>query len=309
MGLSRTLLRGSSAKITYNGGTFYARDDFFTPMEPQWGEIPSSLHGLVDHAAIDNLFKINLRLWGAWENLTTLFPSAIIGADAVGGRLSGGSVTDLPLVVHGKNQDRINYTNAYLTKMPDLYLGIDSEIFSADVEFTAVVGNGLQPEASGALYTMDTAAFTDTFAKTNHKQQRYDIVWGTQTGFTAFQAWKGINVMWEPVITPEYSANVGTVDFVVEDVIIKAKMIPLEPTNAQQLAITGVNTGLLGRLRSAGTTNTSKDMAITGTGVGVTLYKMAMLSQQFMWGRTPLRNGETVWQNFVTDGSARALIA
>lgn len=309
MSLSRALLRGSPAKVTFNGGTFYSRDDFFTPMEPQWGEVPNSMHGLCDHAVVDNRFVIRMRLWGAWENLSTLFPSTIIGASAVGGRLSGLSATDKPLVVHGRNQDRINYTHAFLTKMPDLYLGIDAEIFAADVEFTAVVGNGLQPEASGSLYTMDTAAFTDSLVKTNYKQQRYDAVWGTQGGFTAFQFMKGINVMWEPKLSPHFSANVGTVDFDVEDVIIKVKGIPLEPTNAQMLAPTGVNTGLLGRLRSAGTTDSSKDMAITGSGVALTLYKMAMLQQQFAWGAKPLRNGEVVWQNFATDNSARALVA
>jgi hypothetical protein len=114
--------------------------------------------------------------------LTTLFPASVLNP-VVGTRIFG--TTDLPLVIEGKNSDRITFKNAQLTKLADLFLGVDGTIFASAAEFTCLLANSTQPEAAGAYFVADTAAYveaTAAFAKTNFKAGRVSAAWGAVTG-------------------------------------------------------------------------------------------------------------------------------
>lgn len=313
-----TILRGTG-KVTWNGATFFGRDDIVARHNPEWTRVGSSVHGTIDRGRKDFICTIPLRLWGAWENLSVLFPSAVL-TPTPGTGIFGTS--DLPLVIHGRNQDIITYHNAQLTKLADLYLGIDEGIFAADVEFTALIADQKNPEDASAYYTLSTGAYSDTtFAKTNYKQQRYSAAWGAVAGFTAFQAHQGWRISWNLVFEPDaaYSANIGTYDLILSDkegpFIGRASCVPIGPTLAQleTAANAGANaSNVLGRLLSGGQT-AAADLVITGSGVSVTLKNAGIVNHGYAFGARPLRIGEVMWETTTAFSSgtaaARAVIA
>jgi hypothetical protein len=314
MSITRANVKSGPAKVTWNSITMFSSGPIIARHQPSWANVETSVHGVVDKVVTDLVITIPIRLWGAYENVTTLFPAAVL-TPTIGQRLFG--TTDLPLVIHGINQDRITYPNAQLTKLANLYLGVDNPIFAADVEFTCLIKNATNPEDAGAYYVEDTAAYADTtFAKTNFKQQRYAAAWGAKTGFSAFTAEKGWNIEWSLGLAPQYSANVGTYDMVVTDFSGRATCIPIEPTMANISAAAfshGTGAGsVLGSLLSA-TGGGAADLVITGSGAVITLKNAGLVEHGYVWDATQLRNGPCTWETTVGftagEAAARASVA
>ncbi len=313
MSITRANIKRGTAKVTWNSATFFSRDDIVPRHNPSWVDVATSVHGVIDKARSDFICKIPLRLWGAWENLSVLFPSGVL-TPTIGAGIFGTS--DLPLVITGRNGDIITYQNVQLTKLANLYLGVDAEIFAADVEFTAILANIKNPEDADAYYTLSSGSYSDTtFAKTNYKQQRYSAAWGAVAGFTAFQGHKGWNIDWDLGLEPIYNANLGTIDMAITGFSGMAKCIPVEPTMAQieTAANAGANAAnLLGRLLSGGAT-AAADLVITGSGVSVTLKNAGISEHGYAFGAVPLRNGEITWETTVGfsagTAAARAVLA
>jgi hypothetical protein len=310
MAINRASIKSGPAKVTFNSATLFTRDDITCRHLPTWQELRSSMHGVLDKVATDFICRVPLRLWGAWENLSVLFPSAVTTPN-IGSRLFGAS--DLTLVIHGQNQDRITYQNARITRLADLYLGIDQPIFAADLEFTCLIKNNTEPSAANAYYLEDTAAYSDTtFAKTNFKQQPYSAVWGTRGGFTAATAEKGWHIGWSLDLDPCYSSCIGTYDMIIRNFAGSARCIPVEATmnqiSAQSFSpgASGASGRAMGSLLSA----QSDDLVITGSGVSVTLKAAGLTEHSWVWGG-PLRNGEVAWETTVgfTTGTAAARAA
>ncbi len=299
MSITRANIKRGTAKVVWNSATFFSRDDIVVSHDPSWVDV------------VDFICKIPMRLWGAWENLSVLFPSGVL-TPTIGAGIFGSA--DLPLVITGRNGDILTYHNAQLTKLADLYLGVDAEIVAADVEFTAILADQKNPEDAGAYYTASSGSYTDaTFAKTNYKQQRYSAAWGSIGGFTAFQAHKGWQINWDLGLEPIYNANLGTIDMAITGFRGMAKCVPVEPTIAQieTAANAGANaSNLLGRLLSGGQT-AAADLVITGSGVSVTLAKAGIVNHGYAFGAVPLRNGEIQWETTValTAGTAAARAA
>lgn len=326
MSVSRANLIGGPAKVTWNSITMFAREDITVDFDQTWQDLVSSVHGAIDKAVTDRQIKVNLRLWGAWENVATLFPTTLLNP-TVGNRLYGTS--DLPLVIHKKtgSAERITIHNAQITKLANLYLGVDNPIFAADVEFTGLIINNGNPEDAAAYYTIDTSSYSDsTFAKTNFSQQRYSAAWldnagspAAITGFSAFQAHKGWNISWDLNLQDEYNANVGCVDKIITGFNATATCIPLEPTIAQlQAAQLYQGTGrALGSLLSgvrAGTTRGS--LTITGAAIdaagvapAIVFLKAGISKIKPVFGASPLLNGEVTWMTTrgIASGTAAAL--
>lgn len=313
MSLTRSGISRGAAKVTWNGATFFSRDAINLRALPQWTPLQTSVHGVIDQIRKDFTVKITLRLWGAWENLSVLFPS---GATTPVPGTGIYSTTDLPLVILARNGDQITIHNAQITKLADLYLGVDDEIYAADVEFTGVIADGKNPEDASAYYTIATGqSYTDTtFAKTNFKAQRYSAAWGAVAGFTAFQAEKGWRINWSYDLQPAYSANIGTYDMILQNFEGEARCIPIgQPTLAQleTAANAGANaSNLLGHLLSGGQT-AAADLVITGSGASVTLKNAGIMEHGYNFSTTATRIGEVAWKSTVgfTTGTAAARAA
>ena len=310
MALTRSGISRGTAKVTWNGGTFFSREDINLRALPQWMPLQTAVHGVIDQVRKDFSVKVTLRLWGAYENLAILFPSGAT-TPVPGTGIFG--TADLPLVILARNGDQFTIHNAQITKLADLYLGVDDEIFAADVEFTGVIADGKNPEEASAYYTVVTGAvYADaTFAKTNFKAQRYSAAWGAVGGFTAFQAEKGWRVNWSYALEPAYSANIGTYDMILQNFEGEARCIPIgQPTIANLEAAANAGAGganVLGHLLSGGAT-AAADLVITGSGVSVTLKAAGITEHGHTFGSKSTRLGETVWKTTVgfTTGTAAA---
>lgn len=299
MALDRTKLTRGPAIVTYGGGTFYTNADILARFGPVWNPVNTSMYGQVDKFIQDRVYKVPLRLWGAWENLSVLFPSYALAPQA-GASIFGTSAT--PLVILARNGDQITYKNAQITKLAGLYLGVDSDLFAADVEFTCIIGNTsgttlYSPEDAGAYYaTLTGQTYADNaFAKTNYKRVRFVGAWGALTGFTAVIPQKGFQVSWELDARPLTCDGYGTVDFTVGENTLQGtcKCIPIQPTMAQLEAQTGAQGVQLGTLLS----NTSADLTLTGNGGSpvIVLKNAAITEHGYAFGIEPLRMGELTW--------------
>ncbi len=285
-----SLVRGP-AEVQFNSLTFFTRDDINLRHDPVWNPVMTSMYDEVDKTISDRVYKVPLRLWGAWENLTTLFPSAVLNP-LPGTSLFGSS--DAPLTVWARNGDKIVYTNAALTKIANLYLGMDSDLFAADVEFTCICGNSNNPEDANAYYTQSNSALTENaFAKTNFKKVRWTAALGTVSGFTTLVAEKGFQIGWEMDVKGHAVDGYGTRDVTLKKLIGSCKLIPVGPTIAQLEAIAAAQGVAFGTLLSSD----SNSLVITGSSGGsVTLNGAAVKGHGYVFGLDPLRLGEMTFE-------------
>jgi hypothetical protein len=299
MALSKLLLSRGPAVVTYGAATLYTNADILSRFGPVWNPVNTSMYGQVDKFIKDRVYKLPLRLWGAWESLSVLFPSYALAPQA-GASIFGSTAT--PLVILARNGDQITYNNAQITKLANLYLGVDSDLFAADVEFTCIIGNSsgttmFPPETANAYYTVATAqTYADSaFAKTNFKRVRFTGAWGALAGFTAVIPQKGFQISWELDARPLTCDGLGTVDFTIGENTLQGscKCIPLQPTLAQieaQMAAQGVQFGTL-------LSNNVADLVLTGNGGApvVTLKNAGATEHGYAFGIEPLRVGEITW--------------
>lgn len=308
MSISRALLLGGPAKVTFNSGTFHSREDIKPRFKRNWKEVNTSVFGVIDKSDTDRTIEVPVRLWGAYENLSTLFPTSYLAPTYIGTRVNGTS--DLPLVIASTNTDIYTFPNAIISRLANLHLGVDSPVYSADVIWTACIKNSANPEDAGAYVVLSSGAYSDgTFAKTNYKQQRYSAVWGSVTGFTSFQARDGWDLEWDLNLQPEVINAVGTVGYILTGLVCRAKCIPVEATGAQLDTASKFSGAVLGRLLG----DQASDLTITGSGVSIVLKNAGIVDHGFAFGAVPLRNGEVTWETTVGfsagAAAARATVA
>jgi hypothetical protein len=299
---TRSNLGRGPAHVTYNGATLFTRDSIVSRHAPAWDGVRTSLYGEVDQFKRDLVIKVALPLWGAWENLGTLFPAAALNP-TIGASVFGAA--DAPLTLFGRNGDQIQYTNAQITKLADLHLGVNGDLFAAAVEFTCLCANAANPEELGAYYTVQSGvAYADSaFAKTNFLKVRWSGSWGAKPGFTSFAGQNGFRIGWKFELKPVVVDGYGTRDMTVAGFKGTCKCIPIGPTLAQLEAAAQAQGVALGGLLSNG----AADLAITGSGHSVVLKNAAITEHGYAFGVEPLRLGEMAWET--TRGFAAGLPA
>ena len=288
---TRSSLGRGPAQVQYSTATFFTRDDLIARHGPVWKPVNTSMYGEVDSFVTDRVYRVPLRLWGAYENLPILFPSAVL-TPVIGASVFPGS--DATLTVWARNGDKIVYTNAALTKVANLYLGVDEDLFAADVEFTAIRGNTANPEDANAYYTITNASLSESaFAKTNFKKVRWSGAWGALAGFTSFVGQKGFQIGWQMEVRPVPVDGFGTSDMSLAKFTGQCRVIPVGPSVAQleaQAAAQGVQLGTL-------LSNTAADLTITGNGGGSVVLKSAGIKEHgYAFGIEPLRLGEVLFE-------------
>ena len=290
---NRSFLTRGPAIVTYAGATLFTRGDIVPRHAPGWEDVVTSMYGRVDRAKKDLVLKIGLPLFGNWTNLSVLFPSYAMNP-VTGTSVFGAG--DVPLVIQARNSDVITYANAQLTKISNLHLGVDNELFSADAEFTGLIGNTANPEDANAYYTMSNSAYTDaTFAKTTFLKARFTAAWGSLSGFSSFVGEKGFAIDWDLQMKPVYVEGYGTRDMTITDMVASCKGIPVVPTIAQLEAQAQAQGTALGSLLSA-LPATGTDLVLTGGGHSITLKTASIIEHGYAFGQEPLRLGEVTWQ-------------
>jgi hypothetical protein len=293
MAIDRANLGRGPAHVDIGGVRLYTRDDLVPRHAPVWNPVAASMYGEVDKFKQDLVIKFGLTLFGTWENLAVLFPTAVL-APNIGAALFG--ATDSAVSITAKNGDKVTYHNAAITKLADLYLGVDSELFAAAVEITALIKNNVNPEDAAAYYTLATAqAYTENvFAKTNFKKGRWTGAWGAKTGFTTITAKEGWNVGWDLSLEPITVDGLGTVDYTIAGMVGRARCIPMGPTLAQIETLNQVHGIAHGTLLSAGGADLTLASATAPAGT-VVLKNAGAVESGHAYGIRPLRVGEMAW--------------
>ncbi len=300
MSISRSSLIRGPGYVTYNTANFFTQKDIAIRHAPTWEKVPTSNYGRIDDWKKDLVIKIPLKLWGAYENLGILFP-AIFGFGASNPVVPGASVFGSSLkslVIQGRNGDVVTYPDAAITKLANLYLGVDSDLFAADVEFTALLQNSHNPEDAGAYLSYSSSAYSEAsaaFSKTNYRRQRFTFTWGSFAGFsTAVVPQKGVALDWSLDLKPVLVDGLGTVDMVIgeDGLIANAKCVPVGPTLAQIYAQTNI-AAAHGTLAGG----IAGELAFTGSaGSLIKLENAYIFDSGVVFGIEPLRIGEMTWR-------------
>jgi hypothetical protein len=257
--------------------------------------------GMFDNVDTDRQVKITGRLWSGWEdgNLPKIFPSYFLGP-TVGTRIYGS--TDLPLVINGNNGTILTVHNVQITKIPSLFLGVNQELFSADVEFTGLIVKNALPSDAAAYYTKTTGAYSaPTLDRSKFAAPVISADWGAVAGFTpAFATVKGWNLEFTPELSNEVTVvdGLGTLDYTVKDFYATAKAIPVGPTEDQLLDALNMQNGIDLGERLSGTPYIGDLTLTVGATAMVTLKNTILLADGtgLDFSREKFRFSEVTWR-------------
>lgn len=312
LSISRANLPGSGApKIAYNGATLWTRGDVMIPLKHNLIEQTSSMYGRQTKTRGGRKIEINLPIYGFWNNLSVLFPSYILGFNP-GARIFGS--TDVPMVLTAKNGDAIHLSNVQLTKLANLKLKANEQIFSADATFTALVGNNKTVVTAGAAVSGNTnwTSYLATptapfycvgtgvtyaegdFPQANFKSLAWTGAWGSRTGFTNILTQDGWDISWEVKTTDDIVDGIGPVDMFIDQFWASAACIPVGPTLAQLEA--GVDFQGTNAAVGADVAADSDSLVLTDGSATITLTKAAMIETGLVFAPAKKRIGKTVWE-------------
>jgi hypothetical protein len=305
MSITRQTLARGPAYAAFNGQSFLFSADSKIEIIPTTQDVRAALYGKIDETISDTVVRCSGTPL-TWTSLGTLFPYL---APTVGQRLFGSvsnQSVDLPLTWNANNGDVITVTNAAVTRMPDLHLGVEKDILGP-MEFTGLVGNGEDPESPNSYYAIATGqSFTaPALDVTKLTRQRYTAAWGSFAGFGSFQAQDTWTISHELETSP-VKIQGRSIDMVITSYRCMAKCKPAEPT------MTNIDAALLiqgtGAKHGRRLSSNSADLVVTGQNlVSITLKNAALKTAGFVFGGKPLRNGELGWvSTWVTSSSPQS---
>jgi hypothetical protein len=297
MSVSRTTIVRSPGKITFGGATFYPETSIDIPFAPDFDDILAWAHGKIDYTKKDLKIPVRAKLWGGINNLSVLFPAAVLTP------VPGTSLcSDAALVVLGKNGDQVTFHNAFISKLIDLELGIDKNFFAAEVEFMCLIKSGKNPTEAGAYYTRATGvSFTDSFDPTTFLRQRWTAAWAGKTGLTSFEFRAAPRVNWNLDVQYDYSPNYGTDNAYLGagGLIGELTGIPAVADVATLASNSLVNDGTAAAPTAFGTRAgaSAADLTLTGaTANSIVLKNAFMVSHAEAFDITKTRAQETKWR-------------
>jgi hypothetical protein len=302
MSISRSLLAGGPAYVNFNGANIPLGEDSRLEIAPVNSVVSAALYGDIDEVYTDLIVK-GTGTPLTYQNLAALWPYL---QPTIGGRIFGNA--DAPLQWVSNNGDVITVRAAAVTKMPDLILGVEKPGIGP-VEFSGVVGNGLDPSASNSYYTIATGqAFSaPAVAASSIPRQKYTAAWGSAAGFSSFQAQEAWTITHELKLAP-IRIQGRTVDMKITSYRAMAKCMPAEPTMAN------IDAALLAQgaaaEHGAKLSSTAADLVITGAQtVSVTVKNAALKTAGFVFGGKALRNGEIGFVSTINTSSGTATAA
>ena len=301
---------------TWNSGNFrFGEGGFKSKFLKNFREVTAEEFGRFDSVQTDRRIVHTGKLWSGYENLGLVFPSAAF-QPVIGGKLFGTS--NLPFVANGQDGSRLSCPNTQLTKMANLELAVEKELWSADVEFTSLLKSGYTPDQAGAYYTYSTgnSYSAPSFTRANFRAPVVAVTWagtltnsGTSLGSFVFRKGVMIDWKWGLDFEPCYVDGYGTTDAIVSGFEATAKGTPIGALEAD-VAAAMLPAQALGLLESAN----AGDMVLTFGANSITLKEMFPDNHDgFAWSRKNNRIGDLTFRTTVpfTTGAptARAIAA
>lgn len=293
--IDRASLPGAGApKITYNGATLWTRADVIVPLKHNLKEQVASMYGRVTKTREGRTIEVNIPLYGFWTNLAVIFPTYFLNG-LPSTRIFGTS--DTPMTLIARNGDQIVLKNCQITKVSNLKLAANQQIFSADVTVTCLIANNTSPDAANAYYTLTTGETyaEGDFPQANFKSKTWIGAWGTRTGFTTILTQDGFTVDWEIKTTPDLVDGIGTVDMFTDLFWAKATAIPVGPSLAQldtAVDFQGANANV-----GANIADDVDDLVLTEGTSTLTLKACSLVETGLVFGPAKKRVKATIWES------------
>lgn len=287
---------------TWNSGNFRFGDGGIkAKFVKKYREVSAEEFGRFDSVQTGRMIQVTGKLWSGYENLALVIPSAAT-SPTIGSKLFGTS--GLALVVNGQDGSRLTVLNAQITKLANLTLSVDKELWSGDITFTGLLVAGDTPASSGGYYTysISNSYSAPSFTKSNFRAPVVSGAWAgtltnSGTSFAAFSFKNGVAVdwKWDLDFEPCTVDGFGAVDAIINGFEASAKGTPigvLEVDTAAAMAPAQA----LGILES---TN-GGDLTLTFGANSVTL-KQAFVAENdgFSWSRKNNRIGDLTWRTTV----------
>lgn len=307
--IARASLPGSgAAKITFNSVVLWTRADLVVPLEQQLKEQVSSMYGRVTKTREGRKIQVEIPIYGFWDNLSTIFPSALM-SPLVGSRLFGTS--DLPMVILARNGDKLTVNNVRLTKLANLRLAANQQVFSGTATFTGLISNNTATTTANSYYNFQTAqAYAEGDFDTqeaNFKSLTWTGAWGSRTDFTTILTQEGWSLDWEIKTSDDLVDGIGAVDMFVELVWGKASCIPVGPT----VADLETNRDFQGSNAAVGANIAADtdDLTLTDGTSTFVLKAAAMVAGRYVFGPGKKRYGQHSWEGTLgfTTGAPNAI--
>lgn len=280
-----TILRGPGT-ATWAGITLFDAEGIEATLETSTKEITSSISGKLDTIKTDQTAKVTLTPCGQLTDaiLAALYPHQI---PVIGTSLCGAA--DRPLTIHSMAGTKLTFHNGIITKCPEIILSPVATAFGS-AEFSALLAKGKTADQPTAFYTVEekvdyTAGAPDPTGITG---AYYTAKYGTLDIPDTVDGWKvTVELAVEPVVTDA----LGTIDYTLSGVTVRATCTPLGLSEGDLLKLSGI-----AKPRGASLAGAS-DLVITGAGgLAVTLRHAALVQSPLKWGNTANRIGEIAFE-------------
>jgi len=299
MSIDRTTIIKGPAIITHNGATFYSADDITLSPGISFGEIATSMHGMVDKFIDDIVAEISFTPAGQWlaAHLAALWP---YGNPTIGGSIFG--ATDKDVVIQTLAGQEIIWKCGGLTAMPDLILSTTKTPMGSVT--IACIGQKATAWSDTAKRAVITAkAFADTsFDVSQIPSSAYTAeLDGAAAPWDSFQTKEGWTLSFDLGTEPTQTDSEGTVDMSISSVGVIAKCQPMGISEAELIAklpLQGAGIRRGARLSSLGA-----DLTISGAAAGdpqVVIHNAVLTDGPLAFGATALRAGEIAFEAMLT---------
>jgi hypothetical protein len=242
------ILRGP-AVIQFGDQVIYSEGDIKVTPERKTFDMEVGMFGKVDEREDSFMYKVGFTPAGiaSAAYFATLFPAAYRNP-VVGSTIFGAIDTDLVIwTIAGK---KITLKRAALTKMPDLTFAANKALYG-ECEFTAIgaLDEGWDTDGHFAIVSAD--AFDDTsFDPTQLMTLVYAASYGPTAPWNAIHTEAGFVFSFDLKLSDVPSDAYGIADMTIAGLSVSAKCIPHGVTEADLIAIMGVQGAGAGRGRS-----------------------------------------------------------
>lgn len=214
-----TIVRGPCA-MTYNGATFYSKEDVTLTYNHTTFDKPTDAYGLAGRGKTDLQVVVEFEPVGEIEDIATLFPygSTVIGSDIYGS-------TDTPLVIISVDQ---TYTipNAQITQLPSIRATSQNTAFGP-IQFTGLIANNADPvDLDNYIAASAGGALPTNFDPATIIAGPYEATFGALT----FYSQDGFEISFDLELAPKFVDGIGTVGMTLSDTRMNVTAIPVGNT-------------------------------------------------------------------------------
>ena len=303
--MDNTTIFSGPGKIYYNTHGLFPNGEqgqIAMRVESDTDEVGAALQGRVDETQANALVKITTDPFDNWGLLSTLFPAGVT-TPAIGSRFCAGSAATVIWAADGR---KFTIENSFVSKHPDLHLGVGRPLFRG-LEITGCVNQNTELGGASCLYAVATGASDPggAFTLADFVRGAWTGAWGTVAGFggdgsSTLQA----EDEWVVSVAAKYkplAVQKLTRAFELSSVAVMAKVRPVGPTQANIDAALNLQASSGGRILGSRLGASGADLVLTGPGgKTVTVKNAALKTVGYDFGGHKLANGEIAFVTGMT---------